>query len=426
MLDSILARFHDNPSAVSESQQATFNACLTDMAAHEDFPKLMAAAAQDDFWFSSDDWRAKYRPYNVQGGILSIPVRGTLLHDFPWALGNYATGYDYILKAYQRGMADMNVRGIALLIHSPGGEVAGCFEAVDKMFAGKTKPVRAFAHEYAYSAAYAVASIADKIIVSRTGGVGSIGVVTSHVDYSKAMDQAGVKITFIKFGAHKTDGNPYEPLSKDAQARIQARIDALGEVFVSTVARNRKLDAKKVRATEALTFTASEGIENGLADAVGPLDDAVAAFAADLSQPAQQEEEQMTEKTSAVDQAALETAVAAARAEGHAEGMKVGAEGERNRISAIVDSPEGKSRPATARMLVKLGVAADAAIEQMKGVPEEVKADAAPQGNTQAQTFAKHVESGAPGISGASGDGEAPSRVQALKASVPGLFKAPK
>ena len=135
----------------------------------------------------------------------SIPTRQTL-HDFPFALGDWATGYDYIWRAFQRGCGDFAtgaIKGIALIEDTPGGMVAGCFDAVDKMVALKEQigvPVRAFAHESAYSAGYAVATVADHIVVSRTGGVGSIGVVTSHLDHSGMMEQRGLKITFIVSG----------------------------------------------------------------------------------------------------------------------------------------------------------------------------------------------------------------------------------
>lgn len=408
MLDAILAGFQDNPSLVCEAQQATFNGCLNSLAASEDFPKLLASAAHDDFWFPDDDWRARYRPYNVKDGILTIPVKGVLLHDFGWQFSSYATGYDYILKAFERGQADPQVRGIAFLIHSPGGDVAGCFDAVDKMFAAKgSKPVRAFAHEYAYSAAYAIASLADKIVVSRTGGVGSIGVVTAHVDYSKALENNGIKVTFIQSGAHKTDGNPYEPLGEDAKARIQARIDALGQVFVATVARNRKLDEKAVRDTEALTYTASEAISNGLADAVGPLDDAVAAFAADLETAHHQGDEQMTKENSAApDQAAID----AACAEGRAEGVKAGAAQERTRISAILDSDVAKTRPAAARMLAfDTDKDADSAAASLAKLPEEAAAAPDKQNGTAA-AFQQQTEAGAPGLNGNQGENAQESR----------------
>lgn len=413
MLDAILANFQDNPSLVSVSQQTIFNGCLSSLAAHEDFPKLLASTtAQDDFWFREDDWRARYRPYNVSGGILTIPVKGVLLHDFPWTIGGWATGYDYILKAFQRGMADASVKGIAFLIHSPGGDVAGCFDAVDKMFAAKgTKPIRAFAHEYAYSAAYAIASLADKIVMSRTGGVGSIGVVTAHVDYSKALENEGVKVTFIQFGKHKTDGNPYEALSADAQARIQARIDELGEVFVATVARNRKMDGGKVRETEALTYSASEAISIGLADAVGPLDDAVAAFAADLETAQVQGDEHMSKETpAAVDQAAID----AARAEGNTAGVAAGVTAERARISAILESDAAKTRPAAARMLAfDTDKDSTSAIAALAKLPEEKSetSTAAPG----ASQFQQQVEAGAPGIKGGE-QAETVSRADRVKA----------
>ncbi len=69
----------------------------------------------------------------------------------------------------------MEVKGIAFVIDSPGGHVAGNFDLVDKIFAARdVKPIRAFAAENAYSAAYSIASAAQSITVARTGGVGSI------------------------------------------------------------------------------------------------------------------------------------------------------------------------------------------------------------------------------------------------------------
>jgi signal peptide peptidase SppA len=247
-------------------------------------------------------------------------------------------------------MADPDVKGIALHCSTPGGEVAGCFELVDRMFAMRgTKPIRGFAHEHAYSAGYAVISVADpgQIYVSQTGGVGSIGVVTSHVDYSKMLENDGVKVTFIHFGAHKVDGNPFEALSPAVKARIQSRINASGEVFVSKMARNRGMSEKAIRDTEALTYTAAEAIQVGLADAVGPLDEAMTAFVADIS--TEKGEDEMYDKTNATVTAADHAAaVEAARAEGLAAGKTEGQTAERARITAIIGSEEGKKRPKAA------------------------------------------------------------------------------
>lgn len=414
MLEPILARFKDAPSLVSPEQQATFEGCLVALAKSPDLPKLMAEQASDNFWFAPDDWRSHYRPYNVKDGMLTIPVKGVLLHDFPWSYGSWATGYDYIWQAFKRGMEDGSVRGIALHCHSPGGDVAGNFDMVDKMFAMRgRKPIRAFAHEGAYSAAYSIASVADKIVVSRTGGVGSIGVVTSHWDVSKAYEEYGVKITFIHFGKHKVDGNPYEALSPEVKARIQTRIDALGEVFVSTVARNRGMDPAQVKATEALTYSADEAIEIGLADEVGPLDDAVAAFAADLTATSEGDE-QMADFTKAQYEEGVAAATVAGKTEGKAEGMKEGANAERIRIATILDSPEAKDRPASARMLAFDTDKDPAAVAvSLAKLPVEAVAPSTPAStdpNANAQRFDAEMKKDQPNVGAEGGTEKQASR----------------
>lgn len=384
MTNPLLARFLGVPALLTPHLRERFESALIAVASHEHSPALLAANAstEDGFWPAPDDWRAIYRPYIVRDGILQIPVKGCLLHDFAWAFGSWATGYIYIARALERGLADPMVRGIALIVDSYGGEVAGCFELVDKIFAARTvKPIRAFAHEHAFSAGYAVASAASHIAMSRTGGVGSIGVVTSHVDVSSAMNQMGVKVTFIFAGKHKVDGNAYEPLPKDVQARIQTRIDALYGVFVASVARNRDMSDADVRATEALDFTAAEAVDNGLADSIAPLDDAVAAFNADLSHADEQGEDSMTSTAPAAAAATNASAIAAAKAdgmtEGHAagkiEGVKDGATAERGRISAILGSEEAKGRETLAKHLAfDTEMSADAAKTMLGKAAKEV------------------------------------------------------
>jgi signal peptide peptidase SppA len=346
------------------------------------------AAADDGFWYPPDDSRSRYRPYVVTGdSILQIPVKGVLLHEFPFAFSSWATGYIYIQRAFERGMADPAVKGIALMCDSPGGEVAGCFDMVDKMFAIRDqKPVWGFAHEAAYSAAYATISISDKIWVSRTGGVGSIGVYTSHVDMSGWLKQQGLAVTLIDApeGGHKVDGNPYQPLPDSVRARIQARIDELYEVFVSSVARNRGMEEQAVRDTQALTFSASQATSNGLADAIGSLDDAVAAFAADLS--CEQGDEDMTIQNSATATAEQTAALATARAEGKTEGLaesktvhaKEGAAAERERISGIVNCEAAKGRGdfALTLALTMPDCTAEQAAVLLAKTPEAAKPDA--------------------------------------------------
>lgn len=420
MIDPLLARFSTERVLVAPEKRAWFESCLTALSRHEKFEALQAGASADDgFWPAADDWRAAYRPYVVRDGVLQIPVKGVLLHDFPWAFGSRATGYVYIRRAFERGMADPAVNGIALICDSPGGQVAGCFELVDAIHARRgEKPIRAFAHESAYSAAYAIASVADQVVVSRTGGVGSIGVVTAHLDVSGAMEQAGLKVTFIFAGKHKVDGNAYETLPADVKERWQAHIDEIYAVFVATVARNRNMDEQAVRKTEADCFSATEATSNGLADSIGALDDAVAQFITDLSAVDEEGEDDMTTKDTTTPAATEQ--IAAARAEGNAEGVTEATAAERVRISAILGSEEAKGRDTLAHHIAfETDMTADAAKAMLGKAPKLESKAPEPNRFDKAMKDAGNPNVGADGEP-AGEDAEAASEASAIVATIRG------
>lgn len=379
----IIALFADEPAFIHEGAGARFEANVRigytalEMAAHKAGKQhdLMGSADDDAEFWDENHWAAAYRPYNVKNGVLRVPVQGALLNKFPYALGSWLTGYDYIEKAVTRGLADPDVKGIALDVDSPGGMCSGCFELADFISeANKTKPVKAFVDESAYSAAYALSSAAGVISATKGSGVGSIGVVTMHVDFSKALDEAGIKITFIHAGKYKVEGNSYEPLSDGAKARIQTRIDALYQDFVSLVARNRGLDEKAVRDTEAQCYRAADGLDLGLIDAIAPTKEAMNKFQSDLSTNNQGVNIMSKTLTPEEAAAAQQTAVDTARAEGVTEGTKAGATAERARIAGIVNLDSAAKRHGAA---LSLALETDMSVEQADKVLAKLPEDAA-------------------------------------------------
>lgn len=228
------------------------------------------------------DARPVDRPYELVAGVAIVPIRGILVHGTGcWWWDE--TDYGRIAAKLLTALDDPQVSAVALLIDSPGGEVAGCFDLADAIYAMRgVKPIWAILDESAYSAAYALASAADHITVPRTGGAGSIGIVTMHVDITAALEQVGIKVTTVQYGERKTDSYPTTPLSEAAQKRLQADIDQLGELFVATVARNRGISADRVRETEAGTFLGEAGIAAGLADSVMSPGDAFLSLVATL------------------------------------------------------------------------------------------------------------------------------------------------
>lgn len=269
------------------------------------------------------------KPYAVtQDGIAVIPVQGALMKRADWLMSmSGCTSYEQIAKQINAAAEDGGVRGVLLDIDSPGGETHGCFELTDLIYSLRgSKPIYAVANDCAMSAAYAIASACDRIFVTQTGGVGSIGVYALHLDQSGYDEKMGLKYTYIKAGAKKADGNPHEPLSKTAESDAQDEIDRQYGLFTAAVARNRSLPEKKVVATEAGCYFADGAIPM-LADDLGTFEDAMAALVA-ASKKA---------KTSFVGATAEEPAVTAAIPEVKEPIMAKPAE-----IPAVAEAPKAK------------------------------------------------------------------------------------
>ncbi len=224
------------------------------------------------------------QPFAVVDGIAVIEIAGTLVHRGAWiGQSSGLTSYEGIAAQIDAALADPGVRGIALDIDSFGGEVAGAFDLADRIRAARAqKPVHAFVAEHALSAGYVLASQADRIILPRTGAVGSIGVVALHTDMSGALDQKGIAVTLIHAGSHKIDANPYQPLPEAIHDQMQRELEVVRFLFAETVAAGRgdRLTHVSALATEAAVFRGADAITAGLADDLADPGTAFHAFAA--------------------------------------------------------------------------------------------------------------------------------------------------
>lgn len=185
--------------------------------------------------------------------------------------------YEQIREELAEQVADANTKAIVLRLDTPGGEAAQNIDLHDFIYSMRgDKQIIAMVDDMAYSAGYAIASACDEIWVTRTGGVGSVGVVTYHVDQSEFNSKVGIKVEFIHAGARKVEGNPHQPLTEGARSNIQERIDQLYDMFSEAVARGRGLTVEQVKATEAGTFIGAKAIEVGFADVLGTFNDLMA------------------------------------------------------------------------------------------------------------------------------------------------------
>ena len=260
-------------------QEITFQGLELQVDGAMDHAALPACASLFGNDLAQRHQRSGSQPYAVVDGIAVIEITGTLVHRGAWiGQSSGLTSYEGIAAQLQAAVADPGVRGIALDIDSFGGEVAGAFDLADRIRAARAqKPVHAFVAEHALSAGYVLASQADRIVLPRTGAVGSIGVVALHTDMSGALDQKGIAVTLIHAGSHKVDANPYQPLPEAIHDQMQRELEVVRFLFAETVAAGRgdRLTQAAALATEAAVFRGADAIAAGLADEMA---DPVTAF----------------------------------------------------------------------------------------------------------------------------------------------------
>lgn len=222
------------------------------------------------------------------GDVAVLPVYGLMAHRARM-VGNLSspasTSTELLMADLRAAWHDARVSAIVLDVDSPGGAVEGVPELAAEMRRLRSKgskPIVAVASAMAASAAYWIASQADELVVTPSGQVGSIGVYGLHEDLSKALEAEGRRMTFVSAGKYKVEGNPFEPLSEEAKAAAQTKVDAYYDLFVGDVAKGRGVPVATVRAGfgEGRLVLAKEAVATGMADRLDTLDGVLARLTA--------------------------------------------------------------------------------------------------------------------------------------------------
>lgn len=297
--------------------------------------------------------------YTIQAGVAIIPLEGVIAKKanlFSKISGGVST--ELAARDLRDAMADSAVHSIILLIDSPGGTVDGT-QALADIVAASTKPIVTLANGTMASAAYWIGSAANAAyIADSTTIVGSIGVVATHTDISKAQEQEGVKTTEIFAGQYKRIASSYAPLSKEGRQTMQDQVDYTYGLMVSAVATYRRVSIDTVlkNMADGRIFIGQQAIDAGLVDGVSTLDALVAKLNGDRSQGGASASSKQIFKpqgaTMNIEQIKAEhpDLAAALAAEGHAAGLAAGALAERERIQAV----EGQSIPGHEALIASL------------------------------------------------------------------------
>jgi protease-4 len=212
--------------------------------------------------------------------IAVVPVEGMIANTRGFnPLGPGENKLSLLQQQLDRAAGDRSVRAVVLRINSPGGTVTGSdaiYELVRRFREKTGKPIVASVQEVGASGAYYIALASDEIFAQPTSVVGSIGVIFNAVSIEGSLRMLGVRTEAIKSGQMKDMGSPFHNLTNDERVIMQALVDEYFERFESLVAKHRKLEGKKLDAvTDGRVFSGAQGLERGLIDQLGTLDDAI-------------------------------------------------------------------------------------------------------------------------------------------------------
>jgi signal peptide peptidase SppA len=222
--------------------------------------------------------KERQKPTLMKGenGIAVIPLRGTLQKQE--ASFSESTSTVEARRLIREAAADPEIKGIMLLIDSPGGTVSGT-EALATEVAKATakKPTYAFIEDLGASAAYWVASQAEKIFTNATGIVGSIGTFGIVYDYHVAAAAQGIEVLVIRAGEFKGAGVPGTKITASQIDDIQRRIDQLNDQFIAGVAIGRKMSTDQVKAlATGQVHVGQAAVDLKLVDGVASAEDVIA------------------------------------------------------------------------------------------------------------------------------------------------------
>ena len=190
------------------------------------------------------------------------------------------------LKQIEKAQADNNVKGVLLVIDSPGGAVADShqiYHQLKKLSGEKQKPIFIQMKRLAASGGYYVAMGGGpqaRIFAEQTTWTGSIGVILPHYDVSELATKMGVKSESLTTGEFKDSLSPFKPLSENDRALWKDIIDQSYEQFLAIIDENRDtLNADQVKAlATGRIFTARDALANGMIDQIGYEEDSLEAL----------------------------------------------------------------------------------------------------------------------------------------------------
>lgn len=190
-----------------------------------------------------------------------------------------------MIKDLQDLREDDDVKAVVIRVNSPGGSAFASEQIWREVCLLKEKkPVVVSMGGMAASGGYYISCAANRIFAEPTTLTGSIGIFGMIPDASELMtEKIGLKFDVVKTNEMSDIGTMARPFNEAESAQMQKMINRGYDLFTKRVADGRGMAQDSVKLiAEGRVWTGEQGLNIGLVDELGNLDDAVA-HAAELA-----------------------------------------------------------------------------------------------------------------------------------------------
>lgn len=203
----------------------------------------------------------------------------------PGLFGSEGYNHETMMKELEQIKEDDSIKGVLMVVNSPGGGVYESAEIHDKIEELKKagKKIYVTMKNVAASGGYYISTPADKIYASRETLTGSLGVIMQSMNYKELADKYGVKFNTIKSGAHKDIMSPTKEMDAEERQILQSLVDESYNEFVRVISDGRGMSQAEVRKlADGRVYSGLQASKNGLVDEIGLEEDALSALKKDI------------------------------------------------------------------------------------------------------------------------------------------------
>ncbi|MBN1385881.1 signal peptide peptidase SppA [Candidatus Woesearchaeota archaeon] len=218
-----------------------------------------------------------------EGNVALIPIKGVIATSDGGFLDESTVLSDDVIRHIEDADEDDTIKAIVFEINSPGGGAVASEEIV-RAVESVGKPTVAWIRESGTSGAYWIASAADHIICSPMSITGSVGVISSYLEFSGLMERYNVSYERLVSGEYKDAGVPFRKLGDNERFYLQDAIDMIHAMFLDDVAEKRQLSDDQIsEISSAKFYIGKQALELGLVDQLGYKEDVADYLGAELN-----------------------------------------------------------------------------------------------------------------------------------------------